>query len=503
MKDNPLKDFAKNITSQYGEDGIIDEIFTRIGTRSKVCIEFGAWDGKYLSNTWHLWHDRQWSALLIEGDSGRHDNLKDSLAGYPQVKSVCAFVQSTGENSLDRILSRSDISCDIDLLSVDVDGDEYHIWSALVDFRPRVVVIEHNPTIPPELDLVQKPGEYFGASAGSLCRLAHEKGYRLAACTDTNSFFVVDEDFAKLGFEEPDLRTIFPRTSLSNIVNAYDGKMFLTQNPVYSHRIEAISPTILKNDLTKEIFGKDERLPAPVIGDQLTPIKVYADPARPPKQGVATRLVQLVVTGFLNFPPIKKTRNHFESSRLKRSVIREWRGAGSPVPPPHEIKQETIQLYARRHRVKVMVETGTYLGDMVAAMLFSFKRIYSIELGQELFKNACLRFRDNPSVKIVHGDSAVALQKVLKELDQPALFWLDGHYSEGITAKGELDTPIFSELDHIFAHRVKNHVLLIDDARCFTGSGDYPTLESLRIYIQRFRPAASFEVKDDVIRVVL
>jgi hypothetical protein len=76
-----LATFSSNVTSQYGEDGVIAEILRRIGVRNRWCVEFGAWDGKYLSNTWSLINQSDWSAVLLEGDKDRADRLAASHAG--------------------------------------------------------------------------------------------------------------------------------------------------------------------------------------------------------------------------------------------------------------------------------------------------------------------------------------------------------------------------------------------------------------------------------------
>jgi hypothetical protein len=93
------------------------------------------------------------------------------------------------------------------------------------------------------------------------------------------------------------------------------------------------------------------------------------------------------------------------------------------------------------------------------------------------------------------------LVDVLKTLDQPGLFWLDGHYSSGPTAKGELDTPIRKELDLIFHHPLKNHVILIDDARLFIGANDYPSIEEVRRVAKEQSHRLAMDVADDVIRI--
>lgn len=93
------------------------------------------------------------------------------------------------------------------------------------------------------------------------------------------------------------------------------------------------------------------------------------------------------------------------------------------------------------------------------------------------------------------------IPNVLRELKQPALFWLDGHYSEGFTAKGDKETPIYDELNWIFSVPERRHVIIIDDARCFGVYADYPTLAELKRFVEEKRPGASFVVEDDSIRI--
>jgi hypothetical protein len=92
------------------------------------------------------------------------------------------------------------------------------------------------------------------------------------------------------------------------------------------------------------------------------------------------------------------------------------------------------------------------------------------------------------------------LLTVLQKLREPTLFWLDGHWSGGITAKGEKETPIVAECEAVLSHPVRGHVILIDDARCFTGENDYPTVAEMRALCER-HAAVTFEVDADVIRV--
>lgn len=220
LTDNSLANFKSNTTSQNGEDGIINEIFTRIESTSKICIEFGAWDGKHLSNTWNLWANNHWSSILIEGDKKKYKTLEESVGRQKNVTVINRYVQPYGENSLDAILERQNITETIDLLSIDIDGNDYYIFEGIKKYYPRCIIIEFNSTIPPEIDYVQNPGEYMGCSARALVRLAESKGYELVACTDTNYFFVLKTEFAKLDINNVDLMRVFPYQYLTYVINS-------------------------------------------------------------------------------------------------------------------------------------------------------------------------------------------------------------------------------------------------------------------------------------------
>jgi hypothetical protein len=186
--------------------------------------------------------------------------------------------------------------------------------------------------------------------------------------------------------------------------------------------------------------------------------------------------------------------------RRLRAEVEEWKLAGRPVPPPHLVKEQTLVDYAQRWGLKTLVETGTYRGDMVQAMLNRFDRIYSIELDADLYA-ACDRFRGRPDVELIHGDSGLEVARIVRRLDTPALFWLDAHYSAGVTAKGELNTPIYKELTAVLAAGVPEHVVIIDDARCFGRDEDYPEVGDLIRFVHARRPGALVVVEDDMIRI--
>lgn len=172
-----------------------------------------------------------------------------------------------------------------------------------------------------------------------------------------------------------------------------------------------------------------------------------------------------------------------------------------PKLPAHAQKQAVLREFARRFRLQYLVETGTCHGDMVAAMQGEFKKITSIELCEPFYREVCERFKGVPNVELIHGDSAKKLPEVVAKLGGPALFWLDGHYSGGDTARGESDTPVNEELRAIFQPGGPDHVVLIDDARCFGTEPSYPTLEQLRALVHSLRPGWRVEVAGDCIRI--
>lgn len=190
----------------------------------------------------------------------------------------------------------------------------------------------------------------------------------------------------------------------------------------------------------------------------------------------------------------------FYMERRYRKNYDLWVQAGRPNPPPHYNKQLAIREYAERNKCTILVETGTFLGDMLYAMKSVFKALHTIELDEFLHKKATERFRKHPHIKLHQGDSGIMLAKIMPLIKEPALFWLDGHYSGGITAQADLDTPIVEELITIMKHGLK-HVILIDDARDFNGTNDYPTIPVLEAKCKELFPKHSFLVKDDIIRL--
>ena len=181
-----LRAHERSIRSQCGEDGVLLRIFECIGTSNRYFVEFGAKDGCVESNTAHLRIDHAWTGLLMEGDAAR---------ARPPVQSE--FVTAENVNAL---FAKHRVPRDFDLLSIDVDGNDYWIWKAIDGYHPRVVVIEYNiffgpsvrKTIPYSADFHWDKTPYHGASLAALQKLGREKGYTLVHTESyaPNAFFV-------------------------------------------------------------------------------------------------------------------------------------------------------------------------------------------------------------------------------------------------------------------------------------------------------------------------
>lgn len=184
----------------------------------------------------------------------------------------------------------------------------------------------------------------------------------------------------------------------------------------------------------------------------------------------------------------------------RRRVALQWQLRGRPLPPPHVVKQLAILRYQRTRKFSTFVETGTFTGEMVEAMRQHFAHLISIEMSPEIHHEAVRRFAGDPRVELLLGDSAMILPSVLERIQQPALFWLDGHFMGGSTARGRDDSPIRAELAALLAHPVRGHLILIDDARLFDGTAGYPTIAGLRSVIEQHRSGSTVDVDDDIIR---
>jgi len=181
--------------------------------------------------------------------------------------------------------------------------------------------------------------------------------------------------------------------------------------------------------------------------------------------------------------------------------ITRWIHAGCTGIAPPPVKRLVLAAYRKRYGLTRFIETGTHLGDTLAYIAQQNNvHATSIELNDAYYQAAKQRFVSYPNVTILQGDSGKLLPEQVRQLHAPALFWLDGHYSGDNTGKGELDTPVSAELEAIMDSPVKGHVVLIDDARCFDGTQDYPHLDLL-LETVRQKNTYLIEVSTDIIRL--
>jgi hypothetical protein len=230
-KNDWLEDFKRNIKSQHGEDGIIEKIFEIIPNKNNWCVEFGVWDGQILSNTWNLINNLGWSGVLIECENCRFNELLKYYKENPKVICLNRFVNFNGVNTLDNILNGTNIPPDFDLLSIDIDGNDYHIWDSIKQYRPKLVVIEYNPNIPNDIIYIQERNfnVFQGSSLASFVQIAKEKRYELIATTRNNAFFLDKEYFPLMEISDNSLfylRKYDPEVE-SRIFTLFDGTVIL------------------------------------------------------------------------------------------------------------------------------------------------------------------------------------------------------------------------------------------------------------------------------------
>lgn len=196
-----MEKYGFKVYSQNDEDGIIEEIFDRIGTTNKKFVEFGVQNGLE-SNCHYLLH-KGWSGLWLEGSE---NYVREIVVRFlpviktQQLRVLHAFI--TRDNINDAIAAGG-IGGEIDLLSVDIDGNDYYVWKAINVVQPRVVVIEYNAKFPPNYSWkmaynekhVWDGSDWQGASLKALELLGRDLGYQLVGTnlSGSNAFFVKKE----------------------------------------------------------------------------------------------------------------------------------------------------------------------------------------------------------------------------------------------------------------------------------------------------------------------
>ena len=228
MTTNKSAPEGKHGTSEHGEDAVIEWIFGVIGEGAKWCVDLGALNGTHGSNVWRLIKECGWSAVLIEADKTYFEKLEKEFADTDRVHCINAFVSFEGEKSLDVVFARTLLPQSFDLFSLDIDGNEYHMWDSLTTYRPRVMLIEFNPTIPNEVVFIQPRDMkvFQGSSLRALIALGKRKGYELVAANEVNAFFVLKELFPKFGIADNSIDALHTNHQYeTKLFQLYDGTL--------------------------------------------------------------------------------------------------------------------------------------------------------------------------------------------------------------------------------------------------------------------------------------
>jgi hypothetical protein len=193
-----LGSYELSVFSQNGEDGVLLEILHRIGLGSRTFVEFGAGDGT--ENCCSLLADvLGWAGLFVEPDPRHFVRLSAKYRNNPHVMTLDKVITA---GNVEGVFAQASVPSDLDVLSIDVDGEDFWIWKAIDEYQPRVVIIEYNASLDASTPRVQPPGtgpwdhtEFFGASLRALADLGRSKGHTLVhlELVGANAFFVRDD----------------------------------------------------------------------------------------------------------------------------------------------------------------------------------------------------------------------------------------------------------------------------------------------------------------------
>ena len=258
-----LLKYSRNVASQLGEDGIIERIFEIIPEGTKWCVEAGAGDGFALSNTYNLITAAHWSSVQIELSPEKFRRLQDRYRGNPAVYCLNKKVSFEGSETIDRLLSTTPIPTDFNLLSLDIDGNDYHVWESIREYRPRVVIIEFNPTIPNHIAFVQSRDMdvYQGASLCALTDLARRKGYELICATEWNAIYIREDYYDLFGIEDNSVERLRPKPKYQmDIFQLFDGTLVLSgYTKLLWHEIEIDEERIQVLPKEKRVFPNAQK----------------------------------------------------------------------------------------------------------------------------------------------------------------------------------------------------------------------------------------------------
>ncbi len=196
-----LTKFEYQVFSQFGEDGIIQEIFRRIGTTNRYFVEFGVEDGSETNSTYLLY--KGWTGLWIDGSAENISAINRSCPKAIADKRLTAMESFITAENIQSLFARANVPAEFDLLSIDIDRNDYYIWKAITHYKPRVLIIEYNSIFRPgdhfvvdyDANAMWDKTSDFGASLETMAKLGEEKGYKLVASSfaGLNAFFVRED----------------------------------------------------------------------------------------------------------------------------------------------------------------------------------------------------------------------------------------------------------------------------------------------------------------------
>lgn len=198
------------VYSQHDEDGITEEIFNRIGVTNQFFVEFGAGDGLENGTLYCLL--KGWSGVWIDGSAISVDTIEKGFKDFIASKRLKVHYSFLTAENIEQTFDEMEVPDEFDLLSIDIDNNDYWVWRAIQKYRPRVVAIEYNASfkqtvpcvVPYSPTAIWDHTNYYGASLKALELLGRQKGYCLVGCNYTGvTAFFVREDLAARNFAEP------------------------------------------------------------------------------------------------------------------------------------------------------------------------------------------------------------------------------------------------------------------------------------------------------------
>ncbi len=256
-----LQPYRNDIKSQSGEDGLFEKIFEIIGEGNKYVVDFGAGDGEGLSNSFNLIHNKGWGGLLIE-PGAPFAKLAEMYKSNSKVTVVNDIVGFDDTNKLDAHLEKANAPKTPDLVSIDIDGCDVHVWQDCRRYRSRVICIEFNHFAP--LDVYMVPPRdlslNIGASLLATAEIGRELGYELVATTNMNAIFVDRPLFKQFNIPDNSVHAMhFFDSNETRIVHSYDGTLYLaglTSNPWKGYKIDEERIQVLPSNMRQWKFDR-------------------------------------------------------------------------------------------------------------------------------------------------------------------------------------------------------------------------------------------------------